>query len=888
MCGAVVHDPPFVRPVPPLFVRSLVAALRCTVCARCRSFGSCWTALHRGALLSASRCEAMSSGLAAEPARLQLTGEALEDQHDASGSRETARHFDPLTPPCCYPLIQTTDTRATMHTPSQQLAFAAFTPAFSTPAHFAAAAAGIGFTPMQTTQQPQQQQQPKTGANYSQGLGFDSSPFGSTLFPTPAARAVVPHLPSAVDALADAGLSRSARMLAEIALTFHSAGAEAAMNGLNPTFAPYKPGQAEVNIMPPPASMALVGKCCLLQGEFRRSIQYTKTALAELQKLRRLPQHAIPLGMQPLLASPEMEWTLQLVDGHLGCRDDAQAQKLLEQLYNATQASAVAALAAGQSQPSLPIKYLLILARMYSAPILPTSPSMPQPYLTHNPRAAIDIHTRILQQYPLALESAVELIRLNHDPRPIMAAVWHTAAGNAGAASVASFKAQSLLLYVFLTAQWNAQQQKAQEALQSEEGGFNWLVSIAPRSAHMLEQRVWLQSQCLDSDTVMRSLHSMHAIDPFILSCCELLAMYYHRRNHNKELASLMAHCMRIDDTRSETWQVAALHADSNGQRDKCMRYFEKALQLSASALNDCTRPLPSPMVLAMPHFLRGHQLLAAESAAFQEALATNEAAAARGEQTQTIAASTAFEHCLASFRKAQSFAPRSLLVQEGMSQAYLLHAKIGLTQGQNAGSSLNNHSSYKMALNTLLAETNLPVNKSNARAKALFGIFLSYCPEGRQKAAKVLHQALQLDGEYSEAVLALSDMYVASNQFGDALNMLLPFLAKATPLQAYSLGLPHSPLGSRDYFLVKVGRVYAAQGDLAKALVYYRQALAVNPNCKQAQEAMAKVEAEAQGQQHTAQRHDLACLLCDRSLLMLFLCSLCAVDALDPEAEED
>lgn len=718
--------------------------------------------------------------------------------------------------------------------------------AFATPVHFASSPTAPHAAATTAT------------AAAANPLSLAACHFGSGMFP--AAHSAVGHFPTAVASLAQAGLSRSAHILMEMSLTFHSAGlAAAAAAGSSATFAPYKPSATEINAMPPPAALALFGQCCMLQGEHRRAIQYTKTALVELAKLRRTPQFAHPAGTAlGCLASPELEWTLQLIDAHAEVREEAQAQKLLEQLYTALLAAPPASVS-GMPTPALPAKYLLMLARLYSTPPAPISAQVQQPATTHNPRAAIAIHTRLLQQYPLAIESALELIRLNCDPRPIVAAAWAAASGGSADASL---QQQSLLLHVFLSAHWNAHQQRYAESL-SESGGFNFLISVAPRSTYLLEQKAWALAHFTDGDPAMRTLAHLHAIDPYALGGMELLAMLYHKRNMNKEIATLMAHSMRVDDSRSESWQIAALHSDSNGHKDKCVKYLEKALLLSAALPSQFARPLPSAMALSMPHTLRGNHFLSSESAAFHATMAANNAAVARGEAPAVVAASPALEQCLQSFRRAQSAAPHSALALEGLSQGYLLHALIGMQQAHNAGNTLSAHNSYKNALGILAAHVATPVHKGNARMLAAYGAMLAAAPEGRQKAAKVLHKATSIDPDNADAVLALSDMYLASKQFTDALNMLEPYARKAALMQqqgAASSGSagatpPAVLLGQRDLFLVKIGQIHVMQGDLAKGLQCYKQALALNPTCAAALEAMQNIDRDSRGDRRARTR---------------------------------
>jgi tetratricopeptide (TPR) repeat protein len=257
-----------------------------------------------------------------------------------------------------------------------------------------------------------------------------------------------------------------------------------------------------------------------------------------------------------------------------------------------------------------------------------------------------------------------------------------------------------------------------------------------------------------------------------------------------------------------------------------------------------------------MPLVLKGAHLLAAEQDNYREGMASNHAAALRGEGAASmvvIAASPGFEQALQCFRRAQVLAPQSFLVLQGLVGCYVLHAQIGMTQPQNAGSSLAQHSSFKNAVGLVSAAAGLASNKSNPRARVQLGLVLALAPEGRQKAAKVLHQALVLDPDYSEAVLALTDMYVASKQYVDALNMLLPYVRKASQ-QAGPGGVPPtalwSPLGSRDYFLAKIASVFVLKGDLAQALKFYKEALAVNPTCKLAIEGIQNMDKEAKGMQ--------------------------------------
>lgn len=618
------------------------------------------------------------------------------------------------------------------------------------------------------------------------------------------------------------------------------------------------------------AALALFGQCCYQQGEYRRAIQYTKTALSELTKLRRTPQHALPIGIQACLASPELEWTLQLIDAHAAVRDEAQAQKLLEQLYTATLASHPVA-SSTSAAPLLPIKYLLQLARLYSTPPTASSSSVPQSATTFNIRAAVAIHSSIIALHPLALESALELIRLGTDPRPIVGEAWAAHAAAATGTTTAQQSAlqhQSLLLYLFLTAHWNAAQRHYIESLSSPDaGGFNFLVSLAPRSTHLLESKAWSQFQCMDSDHVMRTLSHLHNLDPYVLNGMDLLSMIYYQKNLTKELSILMAHCMRIDETKPQSWLVASFHASIQNQKDKSLKYIEKALLLASSLVIDFTQPMPPVHTQSMPYIIRGYHFLEIETENYQQALQANTEALERGDvgSVITIVASQNFEQALSAFRKAQIIdSNHNGLIIQGLMKCYVLHAQIAMTQPQNANlsngasSSLAQHPSFKTAVGLLSSEVNLASNKLNPQPRVQFGILLSMVPEGRQKSAKILHQALQLDSDYNEAIMALTEMYCASKQYSDAINMLLPYIRKAATAgggggansavsSASSSSLP-IPIGHRDYFLVKLANLYILQGDLINGLKYYKEALIINPTCRTAIEGIQKMDQQAKG----------------------------------------
>jgi tetratricopeptide (TPR) repeat protein len=676
--------------------------------------------------------------------------------------------------------------------------------------------------------------------------------------------------------MAESGLSRSAQILAEMSLTFYTNGiAEMANTVHNPAatgLAPYKPSPVEAAAAhPTPAALAFFGRCCLLQGEHRRAAQYTKSALAELAKLRRAGQlpydHPAQAQLGPL-ASPEFEWSLQLVDAHMQGRDEAQMQRLLEQLYLASLKPSPAPEIV--AVPALPPKYLLLLARLYTMPVAPAQAQnqQQQSTTTSNPRAAIDIYTLLLQRHPLAVEAALELIKLNVDPRPIMSKSWaaHNTTGGLGVEPLLA--QQSVLMHLFLTAHWNAHQHRYREALVEQQGGFSYLLSLAPRSTYMMEQRAWAQMQCTDGDPAMRSLAHLHAIDPYALNSMGLLAFLYHRRKHlHRELSTLMAHVMRIDDARSDSWAVAALDVDAKGNREKCAKYLDKAIALAAAAPSDFSRPLPSANVLALPLLLRGFHLCTVETQAFRELQSESLAAQSRGEDPLSYAGTKSLEQSFAMFRRTLAVAPNLLILQFALAQSYVLHAHIHVHQllcnGQAA--SLQQAKSFQLAVALMQSFVANSAHQRNARVHAQLGLVLVQSPDERQAAAAALQRAHALDAEFADVSLALAEMYMASSQFQDALAMLRAYCER-TAIQPHT-SAANTPtagllLNQRDVFLVRQALVHAdmARGEadpdakdrhIAQAHSLCKQALTLNPQCTEASEAMGKIEMEDdEGQQ--------------------------------------
>lgn len=244
-----------------------------------------------------------------------------------------------------------------------------------------------------------------------------------------------------------------------------------------------------------------------------------------------------------------------------------------------------------------------------------------------------------------------------------------------------------------------------------------------------------------------------------------------------------------------------------------------------------------SPFALSVPHTIRGVHLLEWEKAHVAEKKAAG----------VLCTASPHLDQCMTSFRKAALASPLNSLATAGLAHAYLLHAQIATAANPLA---IASHASYKSSLQLVSAPAQLPLHAKNPRILTNAGLILAQSPEGRQKAAKMLHRAMQIDPEYSEAVIALADMYCASQQYADALQMLLQCKKKVTSWLAEggSAAVSQTMLGSRDYFLVKIGQIYAMKGDIAEAMQAYKQALAVNSNCTDAQEAMTKIEQDAKG----------------------------------------
>lgn len=656
------------------------------------------------------------------------------------------------------------------------------------------------------------------------------------------------HFPTASHDLLHAGFHRSAGLLLECALTFYSAGLDASRT--THTYKPYRPAAADITSIPPPEAMALFGQCCLAAGEWKRAAQYLKTALVELSKKKRSAEYATNGRVQQMnmLSHPEKEWTLNLVDALLHAQEEAQAQKLLEQMYSCMLAnpSPVGGDSAGTT--AMPPKYLLILARFYAMPPQQTSPSVAQQYLTHKPSAAIAIHTLLLKHYPLAIESALELIRLQVDPRPIVAqalAAKYPAHAHSSVQST-SLQQQSLFLHLFLTAHYNLAHHRLDSALALEEGGLNFLINLAPRSMHLLETKAAIQLATTDQDQALRTLERMHAIDPYSLDSMDVLALLYIRsQGRSKELQILMAHCLRVDETRPESWLVAACAAVgkdgfSTG-KEKALKYLEKASVVTNSTAGTLVSARDvSPARASMFHTLRGTLHLEWERSSSNDRRANG--------QPLLPMAPVHYETALKEFRRATLLNPTTNhLATLGLAQVYVHQATLACSSNP---SGLAQHSGFKTALALVNAPVSLPEHARNPRIHANAGLILAQVQEGRQKAAKLLHKAMQLESEYSEAVLALAEMYCDSQQYTDALTMLLQYTKKSEAFLAAggSPGDAAKLIGRRDYFLVKIGQLHAIRGDVEEATNFYKAALAANPGCTAAQEGMQKVEQDAKG----------------------------------------
>lgn len=575
------------------------------------------------------------------------------------------------------------------------------------------------------------------------------------------------------------------------------------------------------------AAMALFGQCCLSQGEYKRAVQYMKTALSELAKLKRSAVYASNTQIRDMniLNSPEREWTITLIDALLAVHDDATAQKHLEAMYNFSLSNT--------HLPGLPVKYLLTLARMYATPPAPASASVTQNYLVHNPKAAIGIHTKLIQLHPLAIESALELIKLGVDPRPLLAqsfAHHHAAPG-----AVVSLPQQCMFLHLFLTIILHAHQGKYAEALAIEEGGLGFLTSVVPRSTMLLEVKAQVQVAFSDTDMAAKTLERLHTIDPYSVSSMDLLGLLYGRRGSSKELATLMAHTLRVDESRQEAWVIASCSSAITGAKEKAQKHMEKALVMQQNHMHIvATRDL-SPFSLSIPLTAKGYQYLEWEQSAVNEKRLANLPLATSGQ----------LEHAIAAFRKALLIHPNNSLATFGLAKSLVLHATISTSA---APSTIGSHPSFKNALHLVSTPASLAENQKNPRILTNYGIILSQHPEGRQKAAKLLHRAIQIESDFPDAVLALADMYCASEQYQDALHMLLVYTKKVAAYLASggSASVASVMLGSRDYFLVKIGQIHAFKGELIEAMRFYRQAIAINPNCTAAQDAMNKLEQDA------------------------------------------
>jgi anaphase-promoting complex subunit 7 len=91
------------------------------------------------------------------------------------------------------------------------------------------------------------------------------------------------------------------------------------------------------------------------------------------------------------------------------------------------------------------------------------------------------------------------------------------------------------------------------------------------------------------------------------------------------------------------------------------------------------------------------------------------------------------------------------------------------------------------------------------------------------------LFQALDLDENCAEALIALCDMYCASKQYEDAITLILTHISKH----------------NTDVIHTKLASIYALNNDLENALIHYHMALKFTPGYADAIAGIERLESD-------------------------------------------
>lgn len=312
------------------------------------------------------------------------------------------------------------------------------------------------------------------------------------------------------------------------------------------------------------------------------------------------------------------------------------------------------------------------------------------------PHIARAAYARALEKEPAAVEAAIGLLECGESVATVLALLN---------ASPAVFEAAP-----FLGALVEAHGARFKHDYGDAHKRFADLAVWFPSSSHVQHHLGVVRVQDGYSHLALATFQQLRGVDPYYVDGLDTYGSIIKLRGTVAALRSLAADLLAIDKQRPEPWCVAAMFAETEGDKQKAMQLVERALAIDETH--------------TFAYLLRGALLLL----------------------------SNAPKRAQMSFQRALMLA-KDHSAYQGMVQAHL------------------QLEDYNRALT--VARDASRVMPRSARALALVGLVLSCDQAQRRKARRVLEQALALRPRCIEAVLALADLDNAEGQLAEAVKRL-------------------------------------------------------------------------------------------------------------------
>ncbi|CEP02298.1 Anaphase-promoting complex subunit 7 [Plasmodiophora brassicae] len=244
---------------------------------------------------------------------------------------------------------------------------------------------------------------------------------------------------------------------------------------------------------------------------------------------------------------------------------------------------------------------------------------------------------------------------------------------------------------------------------------FSALSLRFPSNYHVLVHKACAQLQLSETNDALATFSLASRCDPYAVDCMDIYAWALRMRNQATELGSLSQRLL-AHQHRPQPWVAVALFCDQRNDRDKAVKFLEKAIALSPRHIT--------------AYLVKGYISLATGCA----------------------------DEAVTAYKQANLIDRRELDSYTGLVEAYL-----GVPQFNDA---------------LFIAKACVQVLPNNARALTLFGNVLARTTEGRDNARKAFTKALQIDPNCHDACIALVKLCMAQSQFQEAITLLEKHLA--------------------------------------------------------------------------------------------------------------